>query len=162
MTITRQPWASAIAVGAKRIETRSWKTSWRGTLLIHAGRNKRALKRPAEYHDAWAALQVMSDSDDVPFGCIVAVTELVDCVKIYDACRMYGYVMSAKTTPPTTLTDQEFSLGDYAPGRYGWALDNVRALPEPVPCRGKQGLWKPPVDVLAAVNDQMDAKGPTS
>lgn len=31
-----QPWASLIAVGAKRFETRSWGTDWRGSLAIHA------------------------------------------------------------------------------------------------------------------------------
>ena len=33
----RQPWASLIALGHKRIETRSWKTDYRGPLVIHAG-----------------------------------------------------------------------------------------------------------------------------
>ena len=33
-----QPYASLIAVGAKTIETRSWGTSYRGGLLIHAGK----------------------------------------------------------------------------------------------------------------------------
>ncbi len=38
----RQPWASLIAHGVKTIETRSWKTSYRGPIAIHAG-----AKRPA-------------------------------------------------------------------------------------------------------------------
>jgi hypothetical protein len=33
----RQPWASLIVTGAKDVENRSWPTSYRGTLLIHAG-----------------------------------------------------------------------------------------------------------------------------
>ena len=33
-----QPWASLIAFGEKRFETRSWKTDYRGPLLIHASR----------------------------------------------------------------------------------------------------------------------------
>jgi len=35
-----QPWASLIAVGAKRIETRSWSTKYRGPLAIHAAARK--------------------------------------------------------------------------------------------------------------------------
>src|SRR5258708_5270609 len=35
-----QPWASLIAVGAKTIETRSWSTSYRGPLAIHAAKRK--------------------------------------------------------------------------------------------------------------------------
>ena len=33
----RQPWASLIAVGAKRVETRSWPTAYRGPRAIHVG-----------------------------------------------------------------------------------------------------------------------------
>ena len=33
-----QPWANLIAVGAKKYETRSWKTNYRGALLICASR----------------------------------------------------------------------------------------------------------------------------
>lgn len=32
-----QPWATLVALGAKRVETRSWHTHYRGTLAIHAG-----------------------------------------------------------------------------------------------------------------------------
>src|SRR3954462_15938308 len=35
----RQPWASLIAHGHKLIENRSWCTSYRGPLLIHAGQS---------------------------------------------------------------------------------------------------------------------------
>jgi hypothetical protein len=33
----RQPWASAIAFGDKRVENRSWPTAYRGLVAIHAG-----------------------------------------------------------------------------------------------------------------------------
>lgn len=32
----KQPWASMVANGTKTIETRSWRTSYRGPLAIHA------------------------------------------------------------------------------------------------------------------------------
>ena len=38
LTIT-QPWATLIAIGAKRFETRGWSTPYRGPLAIHAGKN---------------------------------------------------------------------------------------------------------------------------
>lgn len=31
-----QPWAMLVALGAKRLETRSWQTHYRGPLAIHA------------------------------------------------------------------------------------------------------------------------------
>lgn len=36
----QQPRASLIIVGVKRFEYRTWRTSYRGDLLIHAGKHK--------------------------------------------------------------------------------------------------------------------------
>lgn len=33
-----QPWATLLVTGKKHIETRSWKTNYRGEILIHAGK----------------------------------------------------------------------------------------------------------------------------
>ena len=33
----RQPWATLVAEGIKKYEFRSWKTNYRGKILIHAG-----------------------------------------------------------------------------------------------------------------------------
>jgi hypothetical protein len=33
-----QPWATLAAIGAKKIETRSWSTAYRGPLAIHAAK----------------------------------------------------------------------------------------------------------------------------
>ena len=35
-----QPWASLVVMGIKTVETRSWSTNYRGSLLIHAGLRK--------------------------------------------------------------------------------------------------------------------------
>lgn len=34
----KQPWASLIAAGLKDIENRTWKTNFRGRVLIHAAK----------------------------------------------------------------------------------------------------------------------------
>ena len=39
------------------------------------------------------------------------------------------------------LYQDELALGDYTPGRYAWKLANVQKLPEPIPAKGRQGLW---------------------
>lgn len=46
--------------------------------------------------------------------------------------------------------DDQLPYGDYRPGRFGWLLDNIRRLPEPIPCTGFQGLRALPADVDAA------------
>lgn len=78
------------------------------------------------------------------------MADLVDCVpteELYQGNPVDG-------PSPYGITATERALGDYTPGRYGWVLRNVRALPEPVPCRGRHGLWTPPADVLAQVEAQ--------
>ncbi|MDE2685986.1 MAG: ASCH domain-containing protein [Chloroflexota bacterium] len=54
----RQPWASMVADGRKTIETRTWRTNYRGPLAIHAS------KRPYA---------------DLPTGGIIAIARLYDC-----------------------------------------------------------------------------------
>jgi len=51
----------------------------------------------------------------------------------------------------------EIHFGDYSPGRFGWLLADIKALPEPIPCKGSLGLWDVPADVLAAVDVQLSA-----
>ena len=48
----KQPWASLIVNGHKKYEFRSWKTKYRGKILIHAGKSleKDMLKRFDKYN----------------------------------------------------------------------------------------------------------------
>ena len=65
----RQPWIERLISGAKRYEFRNWKTTYRGPILLHAGKriDDDALPTTAEL--------------DAPRGSIVAVGCLVDIVK---------------------------------------------------------------------------------
>lgn len=121
-----QPWASLIACGAKRIETRSWSTKCRGPLAIHAGRTVPSMEffTPRVEKALW--------NEDTPFGKVIAIAELVDCVEMTNdriaAWReMYG--------------DDEIAFGHFEQGRYAWILANVRGI-EPVPAKGRQRLWE--------------------
>src|SRR6202030_3531482 len=87
LTLT-QPWATLVALGAKRIETRSWRTSYRGPLAIHAA--KRMPK--AAISLCWdtpfrAALEAggygpgggtATNPFGLPLGAVIAVTVLID------------------------------------------------------------------------------------
>jgi hypothetical protein len=122
-----QPWASLIAVGAKRLETRNWCTAYRGLLAIHAGKAStewsRATWRLPVVQEAMGGAGIVAE-EDLPRGCVVAVCELCDCIPILE--------------PPA---EPERSFGVYTPGRFAWKLANVRPLPVPVPMRGLPGLW---------------------
>ena len=125
-----QPWASLVAIGAKRIETRSWATSYRGPHAIHASARYPgwakavALEEPAIRA---ALLEALLPPQRLITGHIIAVCDLVDCFQI---------------TPENQPAEPERSYGDYTPGRYAWALNDVRKLPRPIPAKGRLGLWE--------------------
>ena len=160
-----QPWATLVAIGAKQIETRSWATSYRGSLAIHAaaGYGKGGAKAHkalcgtepfcsvlnaacSAHYDALdksvGVLRAMAKSPFMPMGAIVAVCELMDCALIHRDSAGWGYISAERDVAyDWQLTDQERAFGDYTPGRYAWLLSNVRALPEPIPAKGALGLW---------------------
>lgn len=163
-----QPYATLVAIGAKKIETRSWSTSFRGPLAIHAAKGlgpvggeeglldlivtepfKSALGdliRVGELAKGsrWAKPHWIT-AERLPRGAIVAVCELVECVpseKIMQAFGAYGPEDDSGGHIVWTLSDQEIAFGNYAPGRYAWLLADIRALPEPIPARGALSLWE--------------------
>ncbi len=46
-------------------------------------------------------------------------------------------------------------------GPYGWVLEDVRALPEPIPCKGAQGLWTVPAAIAALLPSPTDPEPTT-
>jgi len=139
-----QPWASAIALGHKRIETRSWSTNYRGPIAIHAAKRWDAGQQEfAMTERAFGRLP-----GRLPFGAIVAVARLVGVkgtTELRDACN---------------LSAIERLYGDYSDGRFGWILEGIIALPVPMPFRGAQGLFEVPDDILA--QSKLAAKNETT
>lgn len=126
-----QPWATAVAIGAKKIETRSWWTPYRGRLAVHAA------KRDTPELREFFSLKVcdpfrqagFARFEQLPFGAIIATCRLVECLR---------------STDVDYLTDQERALGDYSPGRYAWIFEDIEPLEKPVYCRGYQGFFEWP------------------
>ncbi|MEW5876068.1 MAG: ASCH domain-containing protein [Candidatus Zixiibacteriota bacterium] len=151
-----QPWASAIAVRAKTIETRSWRTSYRGRIAIHAAKRCRAdelrfLQPDWTWMAALSPLGVSMGGDNrlidvLKFGVIVATARLVDCrptesftVKELDTKRTHG------EQPNDWNCWTERAMGDFTPGRWGWVLTDVIQWATPLPWRGAQGLFDIPL-----------------
>ena len=120
-----QPWASLIAEGIKVYETRPWRAPYRGLVAIHAGKTgKYVTETPPEYrHLAY------------PLGAILAVANLETVVE----------------TERFSPSREEIMLGDWTRGRFAWRMAGVKKLKSPVPCRGFQGLWSVPPEVLRLV-----------
>lgn len=115
-----QPYATLIAMGRKPIENRTWYTLYRGPLGIHAGKSRAWLDNcPAQN------MRDQAEFDRMPFGALVAIAELVDCVEIKDLDRKHP-----------DLADNE-----HAEGPWCWILRDVHRLLTPVACAGHQGMW---------------------
>ena len=77
---------------------------------------------------------------------VIATAELVECKDIRHAPPRYGYphgftYVSDGLCEGIEISGNELLFGDWTPVRYAWELANVQMLTEPVPARGKQGLW---------------------
>ena len=142
-----QPWATLVAIGAKKIETRSWNTNYRGPLAIHAGKNTKFIKGDEAVLDEEPFYSIlMEDSvwhlEIMPLGCIVATCNLVHVkemneLHVFPACKSYAY-----KGREWLLNKQERSFGYYAVGRFMWLLDDVIMLPKPIPAKGSMGFWE--------------------
>jgi len=109
----RQPWAWLIAHGYKPVENRSWCTSYRGPLYIHAGLR---LDPDLERIRAFCSSLGIELPQDFDRGGLVAQVELVECVT------------------------QHYS--PFFTGPYGFVLENARPIPFR-PCKGQLSLFTP-------------------
>ena len=140
-----QPWATAIAVGAKHIETRGWQTGHRGPLAIHAA--KRRIKgelRDFDMDPEWsAALGILGHlEDELPFGAIVAICYLFDCLRTEWVAPEVLDTLHRREGWSAGWTER--TMGDFTPGRYGWILNNITPLKKPLPYKGMQGFFNVP------------------
>lgn len=132
-----QPWASLMAIGAKRIETRSWSTRYRGWIAIHASKGfpqdcrAYATERPCCTVLHNSGVRVLRD---LPLGCVLAVARVVDCI----------HTEELDLVPPHLKAEHEGHFGNYEEGRYGFVTEGVRQLREPLPVKGALSIWKLP------------------
>jgi len=119
-----EPWATLMALGEKRIETRSWATKYRGPLAIHAAKGGLRVRDLAVVLSEPSIKTALMGQMFEP-GCVVAVVNLWACVPV----EKYEH-----------LTDKERAFGDYTPGRFAWLTQGVFRLPHPLFKKGGQGL----------------------
>ncbi len=116
----KQKWATLIITGYKKYEFRSWKTNYRGKILIHAGLSleKEVTERFEKYNLKYV------------LGAIIGEAELVDCVlvdeKLNNKLRIIDPVVYGKSNHVET---------------YGWKLENIKKYDKPIYVKGKLGLW---------------------
>ena len=137
----KQPWAYLICSGIKDIENRTWKTKFRGRVLIHASG-----KPDKEPYMLFNDKQVDSIGDyDImnvvaSYGClgtIIGSVEIVDCVIDHSS------VWAEKSIDCKECPDvEECPVGKCPHLIYNWVLANPIMFDSPiVDVKGKLGLW---------------------
>ena len=116
----KEPWASLIINGYKKYEFRSWKTNYRGKLLIHAGKTleKDVLPRFSCYNIEYSS------------GAIIGEVDLVDCIEVDEEFNN----KLEKINP--VVYGRSNHIRNYA-----WKLDNIKKYKTPIYVKGKLGLW---------------------
>lgn len=127
-----QPWAMLMALGEKGYETRSWMTTYRGPLAIHAAltfpQEARALCLQEPFRSVLKEYGYLSPVE-LPRGVVLAVGSLV-------RIEPTGLLRKAMFINPN-----ETAFGDYSDGRFAWEVVDVELLPEPIKAAGRQRLW---------------------
>ena len=117
----RQPWAWAIVHGGKDVENRSWRSNYRGPLLIHAARFQ-------EDDDVYDVCRLVAKTRKLPahralghyrvrlqLGCVIGVVDMVDCVEDHPS--------------------------PWFRGRYGFVFRSPRGV-DPWRLRGRPGIFQ--------------------
>ena len=126
-----EPWATLIKSGKKFIETRSWKTSYRGELYIHASSKK--IKLSDEH-----TVELLKLIPDIPmgYGHILCKCKLTDCI-----------YMDQEFIDEIRKNKQEFLCGEYRLGRYAWILEDIQPLGTPILAKGHLNIWNYGTDI---------------
>ena len=115
----KQPWATLVAEGIKKYEFRSWKTKYRGKILIHAGCeiDKKEL-------DKYKNLGY-----EFPKSKIITPVDLVDCLELDENLNKQ------------IIAENNIVYGNKVRTGYAWKLENVKKINYPKETNGQLGLW---------------------
>ncbi len=118
----KQPFASLIAEGYKEYEFRTWKTKYRGPLLIHAGLgvDKKAMKR-------YESLNL-----EYPTGQIIAKVNLTDCLEVDDKLKEVLKEKNYLVYKGAINSDKK---------EYAFKLENIEKI-DNIPIKGKLSFWE--------------------
>lgn len=144
-----EPWCSLMAMGKKRVETRSWHPhSYRGPIALHAAstlpRDLDALCHQDYFYETLALQHFRGGRWTFPTKHVLAV----------------GMLEEVLPSEAIQVSEQEQAFGNYGPGRYAWQFSAIYRLKTPIIARGSLSLWQwsPPTsfwDEIQAQHDQV-------
>lgn len=148
-----QPWASLVAVGAKRVETRHWPAPWSlvgQRIAIHATKTRDHLgwvevePFTRRLRGALDAGTLVFIDGELPLGHVIATAVLDRCTEMTEES-----IAQLEREQP-----DEHAFGLYEVGRFAWVLRDVEHLAAPFPFRGSQGIFDVPDEMLGIAATQ--------
>lgn len=115
----RQPWATLVAEGIKKYEFRSWKTKYRGKVLIHAGAGI-----DKEDMQKYKNLNL-----NFPSRRIIAIVEIEDCLELDEKLNK------------EIISEKNIAYGNKKRAGYAWKLSDVQKINFDKEINGQLGLW---------------------
>lgn len=140
-----QPWASLIAHGFKRIETRSWHPSpdlVGQRIAIHAAKKPVDLRLLNDETMDKTFVMMERDGGDLPFGMVVATARYMHAARVLEPCSDKPGKVWARDLQGYIHEIDEDPYGDFSAGRWLWILDDVVKHTIYTPATGRQGLWE--------------------
>lgn len=130
----KEPWASLIINGYKKYEFRSWKTNYRGKVLIHAGNIEKEMLSRFKNYD----LNCLK-------GVIIGEANITDCIKVDEEFNQE----LLNIDPIVYGKNKHVST-------YAFKLENIQKYINPIPYSGKLGFWNCDLDIKEIVyNDDL-------
>ncbi len=131
-----QPWASLWCSKRKVHETRHWRCSHRGWLLVHAAKrfqtvdldDRLRLILDDEFGDRW--------TKDLPTGALIGMVNVVDCLP------------TRALAGDSVASDDDEVCGDFTPGRFAWRREEFRCFEQPIPFRGTRRFFNVPDELI--------------
>lgn len=133
----KQPWAQLIAQGIKDIENRTWKTKFRGKVLIHTSAKSVdvlfSVEQSAQlWMNGFDATTVISN-DSFPTSAIIGEIDIVDCV--INNSSIWAEKSDADSKPI-----------------YNWVLANPVLYKKSIlNIKGKLSFWEPDIDIVECI-----------
>jgi len=160
----RHPWPWMVCHG-KDIENRDWAPPGEAIgkpLAIHAGaipafvtpKGKRSAAGEAwvrEFQDAlrWILGRGIALPETPPSAEILSTASSIVAV-----VTLAGWINTEDESAGLSAAERDAAYASpWFVGTFGWVLRDLVTLPEPVPCRGAQGLWTVRDPVLSAVRE---------
>jgi len=150
----RHPWAFAVCHWGKRIENRTWKppASLVGQrFAIHGGKCPTSSGGLAEVKSIFDDLLTIHGKPDYRINGDLKLRDVIlEGIVATAVVDRYIYLdaFPGKIGDPA-LQDPWFD--DEVPSNIGWVLRDVVVLPEPIPCKGAQGLWTVPNEIVSQI-----------